>query len=180
MKHGQAPASRVLLAALMLAAPFGAAAAETSVATVTFKTAWMRPVAAGMPDAQVYVDITSTVDLLLVGGTSPVASKVELVEVKMKNEQPDAIVVTSMPVPAGRTTRLAYRGSHLRLVGINRDLANGNTVPVTLAFKSADGTDIAASFDAQVRGLLLPRQMPAPIKPVAPDPSQDALPARAR
>ncbi len=114
-----------------------------------------------MAEAKVYVDIASATDLVLVGATTPVARKVELVDVTIKGDQSESRVVASMPVPGGKMTRLAYRGSHLRLVDINKDLANGTVVPVTLAFKSPDGKDVTAQFDAKVRGLLLPLQMPA-------------------
>ena len=70
-------------------------------------------------------------------------------------------MVATLPVPAGKTTRLAYRGSHLRLVEITKSFGNGTTVPLTLAFKSRDGKDVSVTVDAEVRGLLLPQQMPA-------------------
>ena len=162
-----------------VAAAFAMAAASgVTAADVTLKTAWMRPAAAGMADAQVYVDILSETDLVLVGASTAAARRVELVEVTMKGGEPETKVVASMPVPAGRTTRLAYRGSHLRLIEITRDLGNGTAVPVTLAFKSMDGRDVTATFDAQVRGLLLPRQMSAVVAkepesaPTAPAPME--------
>jgi len=148
-------------AVLALAASVCASAGDPTPANIVLKTAWMRPAAAGMAEAQVYVDIVSAADLVLVGASTPAAGKVELVEVTQKGDQSDAKVVASMPVPAGKMTRLAYRGSHLRLVEITRDLGNGTTVPVTLAFKSPDGKEVTATFNAQVRGLLTPQQMPA-------------------
>lgn len=161
MKPGSAAMLRGFAAACLLAATLGASAADTPAAGITLKTGWLRPVAAGMAEAKVYVDIASATDLVLVGATTPVARKVELVDVTNKGDQSESRVVASMPVPAGKMTRLAYRGSHLRLVDINKDLANGTVVPVTLAFKSPDGKDVTAQFDAKVRGLLLPLQMPA-------------------
>jgi len=154
-----------------------ASAADAPTGSVTLKTGWLRPAAAGMAEAKVYVDITSETDLVLVGATTPVARKVELVDVTTKGEQSEARLVASMPVPAGKTTRLAYLGSHLRLVDINKDLANGNSVPITLAFKSPDGREVTAQFDARVRGLLLPQQMPALIKPIDEPAAKDLAPA---
>ena len=171
------PLLRGWVAVLALAATFGASAGDTSGSKITLKTAWMRPAAAGMADAQVYVDIESDTDLVLVGASSPVATKIELVEVTLTAEPAAPKVVASMPIPGGKMTRLAYRGSHLRLVEINRDLANGTAVPVTLAFKSPDGKDVTATFDAQVRGLLLPRQMPAVINPIDEPAAKEAVPA---
>jgi copper(I)-binding protein len=164
-------------AALLLAASLGVSAADAPAGGVTLKTGWLRPAAAGMAEAKVYVDITSETDLVLVGATTPVARKVELVDVTSKGDQSEAKVVASMPIPGGRTTRLAYLGSHLRLVDVNRDLANGNSVPITLAFKSADGKEVTAKFDARVRGLLLPQQMPALVNQETAPAPKDAAPA---
>ena len=149
-------ALRVMAAAGAIVAACGALAGE-----VTLKTAWMRPAAAGMAEAQVYVDIISEAKLELVGASTPFAKRVELVEVNLAKEPPESKVVTSILVPAGKTTRLAFKGSHLRLVGITKNLGNGTAVPMTLAFKSTDGKEVTATIDAQVRGLLLPQQMPA-------------------
>ena len=166
-----------LVIAVSLVVSLLASAADTPAGGISLKIGWMRPAAAGMAEAKVYVDITSETDLVLVGATTPVARKVELVDVTTKGEQSEAKVVASMPVPAGKTTRLAYLGSHLRLVDINKDLANGNAVPITLAFKSPDGKQVTAQFDARVRGLLLPQQMPALDKQEAAPAAKDAAPA---
>ena len=176
MKPGPAAVLRGCAATCLLALSLGASAADTPAAGITLKTGWLRPAAAGMAEARVYVDIVSATDLVLVGATTPVARKVELVDVTLKGDQSESRVVASMPVPGGKMTRLAYRGSHLRLVDINKDLANGTAVPVTLAFKSPDGKDVTAQFDARVRGLLLPQQMPAVVKQEAQPAAKDAAP----
>ncbi len=164
-----------LAAACALIAACGAWAAE-----VTLKTAWMRPAASGMAEAMVYVDIVSDANLDLIGASTPVARKVELVDVNLKTDPPESKVVASMPVAAGKTTRLAYRGSHLRLVAINKDLGNGASVPLTLMFKSADGTEVRASVDAQVRGLLTPQQMPAVVSRDPQPAAKESDPAKSK
>ena len=116
-----------------------------------------------MSEAQAYVDISSNADLELVGASTPFAKKVELVLVSTAKDPPESKVVPSIAVPAGVTTRLAYRGSYLRLVEITKNFGNGTSVPLTLAFKSRDGREVTATIDAQVRGLLLPQQMPTPV-----------------
>jgi copper(I)-binding protein len=177
MKPDLATLLRGCATACLAAVSLGASAADTPAAGITLNTGWLRPAAAGMAEARVYVDIVSTTDLVLVGATTPVARNVELVDVTIKGDQSESKVVETMPVPGGKTTRLAYRGSHLRLVDINKDLANGTAVPVTLAFKSADGKEVTAQFDARVRGLLLPQQMPAVVNKDADSAARDAAPA---
>jgi copper(I)-binding protein len=175
--HAMRSSLRGLVAACAVAAACVAAAGDPVGASIVLKTAWLRPAAAGMAEAQAYVDITSASDLVLVGASTPFAKKVELVEVTMKDDKPEAKVVASMPVPGGKTTRLAYRGSHLRLVDITRDFGNGTPVPLTLEFKSPDGKEMTASVNATVRGVLLPQQMPA-VAPTADEPAANgAAPA---
>jgi copper(I)-binding protein len=184
MNLGAVALLRRCAAALVLAASLVvsllATAADTPASGVTLKTGWLRPAIAGTAEVKVYVDITSETDLVLVGATTPVARKVELVDVTSGGDPSEAKVVASMPVPGGQTTRLAYLGSHLRLVDINRDLANGNEVPITLAFKALDGRAMTAQFDAMVRGLLLPRQLQAPVRQDAEPAAKDAAPAMAK
>jgi len=148
---------------------------------VTLRTAWLRPAAGGMAEALAYVDITSDSDLELVGASTPFAKKVELVLVTIKDNVPaEPKVVDSLPVPAGKTTRLAYRGSHLRLVEITKSFGNGTAVPLTLLFKSRDGKEVTAAVDAQVRGLLLPQQMPAVVGKEPEPPAKESSPANSK
>src|SRR5437762_13220181 len=98
-------------------------------AEVTLKNAWMRPAPAGAESARAYVDIVSDTALALAGASTPIASKVQIVLVKRLGDPESEEVVPSLAVLAGATTRLAYLGDHLRLVGVTRDVANGDSVP---------------------------------------------------
>ena len=83
----------------------GAWAADPGAGNVVLKTAWLRPAAAGMAEAQAYVDIVSETDLELVGASTPFARKVELVQVTMKNDVSQQEVVKSMPIPSAAVNR---------------------------------------------------------------------------
>lgn len=142
-------------------------------AEVTLKNAWMRPAPAGAESARAYVDIASDSSLVLTGASTPIASKVQIVLVKTIGDPATEEVAPSLAVLAGATTRLAYRGDHLRLVGVTRDIANGDPVPLTLTFKDAAGRPVKATTNVVVRGLLLPQHLPreprdATIPPDAP------------
>jgi copper(I)-binding protein len=138
---------------------------------VTLKNAWMRPAPSGADAARAYVDIMSDKTLDLVGASTPVARRVEIVRVRTIGDPSTEEVVKSFAVLGGTTTRLAYRGDHLRLVDVTRDVANGDPVPLTLTFKDASGRRIEASTEVLVRGLLLPQQMPDALRD-APPPRQ--------
>jgi periplasmic copper chaperone A len=173
---------RSTVAAWAMVASLGALGADatpgaTMAEDVTLKTAWLRPVAAGAAEAKAYVDIVNggSGNLELVGASTTFAKKVELVQVNIPGDASEGKVVKSMAVPGGKTTRLAYRGSHLRLTDITQDIGNGTVVPLTLAFKTVDGKEVVAKINAQGRGLLLPQQMPAPAKEAV-SPPKDAGP----
>ena len=118
-------------------------------ADVKLEEAWLRPAYAGQPAAMVYVDIRSTRALKLVGASSPVAKRAALVLVDPPGADAAHKVVRELPVAANGATRLAYLGSHVRLIGIERDLKPGESIPVTLTFVGADGKRLTANLDFQ-------------------------------
>ncbi len=134
--------------------------ASAQMASVALTSAWMRPARAGQDHARAYVDIASDVPLTLTQATTPDARTVEIVRVAPGGSAADEAVVATMPVTPGTPTRLAFRGSHLRLVGIKRDLGNGDRVPVTLYLADSDGRVIRATIDLSVRGFTAPATAP--------------------
>lgn len=140
-----------LVAACLLAFASVASAAQVSLSSV-----WMRPAIAGAESARVYVDIKSDANVDLVGASSPVARKVEIVKVKTIGDPSTESVVKKFEVPGGTTTRLAYLGDHLRLVGVKRSLNNGDPVPIRLRFVDARGKRFEVESYVTVRGLAFP------------------------
>jgi len=147
------------LVAAMLAVAWPASA---QMASIKLTSAWMRPAHAGQAAAQAYVDIASDVPLTLTLATTPDARAVELVRMAPGGSAADEVVVATMPVASGTPTRLAYRGSHLRLVGVKRDLGNGDRVSVTLHFADTDGRVTRATVEVGVRGFTVPAAAPDP------------------
>ncbi|GIK87301.1 MAG: hypothetical protein BroJett026_27820 [Betaproteobacteria bacterium] len=122
-------------------------------AQATLANAWMRPAYAGQRQAQVYVDVRAAAPLRLVGAASPVAKSAELVR---GDPSADAAprVVAELPIAGGGETRLAYLGSHVRLLEVVRDLAGGDRAPLALVFVDGSGERIVASTEIVVRGLM--------------------------
>jgi copper(I)-binding protein len=142
---------RCLLAVCAYAVASVAGAAQVSLASV-----WMRPAVEGA-NARVYVDIKSDANVDLVGATTPVAKRVEIVQVRTVGDPSTEKVVKKYAVPGGTTTRLAYLGDHLRLVGVKRALDNGDPVPVRLRFVDDKGKRFEVETNVTVRGLTLPK-----------------------
>jgi copper(I)-binding protein len=137
----------LLLVAACTAVPAGAV-------DIKLSSAWMRPAPSGS-DARAYVDIASDTPLTLVGATTPVARQVQIVVVKSTDGTDPGRIVKSLPVTADKPTRLAYKGNHLRLVGLKQDVPNGTSIPVTLQFTGAGGKRYTAKADVSARGLLM-------------------------
>lgn len=140
-----------------LRAAFAVAAAVTAcsaAAEVKLENAWLRPAYAGQPAAMVYVDIASSQPLTLVAAKSPAAKRAELVLVDPPGAPPEQHkVVKVLPVPAAKVTRLAYLGTHVRLVDIQNDLRPGDSVALELSFVSTHGTRSSVTTSATVRGI---------------------------
>jgi len=153
----------------------GADAAE-----VTLRNAWMRPAPAGAASARAYVDIGSDTSLVLTGASTPIASKVQIVLVKRLGDPDSEEVVPSLAVLAGATTRLAYLGDHLRLVGITHDAANGESIPLTLTFKDSARRPVKATTNIVIRGMLLPQHMAPAASDVPATPGTPAPPPATR
>ena len=142
----------IVLVAALLALPAYAV-------DIKLNSAWMRPADAGS-SARAYVDIVSDTPLRLTGAATPLARKVELVVVGRTDGTDPGKVVKALDVAPGTPLRLAYKGSHLRLVGVKKPLTNGAPVPVTLQFRDRSGRRYTAVADIRVHGLV---QAPEPL-----------------
>ncbi len=77
------------------------------------------------------------------GGSSPVAARVEVHEMKMDgNVMQMRQLKDGLEVPAGGTAELAPGGTHLMFIGITQPLKQGDMVPVTLEFAKAGKVEV--------------------------------------
>jgi copper(I)-binding protein len=154
---------------------FAVGSAHDAVAAdIRLSSAWLRPVQAGA-SARVYVDIASDEALTLVRVTTPAAKSVEIRIVDRTDGSDEGTAVKTQAIGAHAKTRFAYLGDHLRLVGVNRDLMNGASVPLALEFADPGGKTQVATIDATVRGFMPPRAaVPANVPPPVPVNADDA------
>jgi copper(I)-binding protein len=103
---------------------------------------------ATLPGAKVgggYVKITnqSKEPDRLIGGSSPVAARVEVHEMKMDgNVMQMRQLKDGLEVPAGGTAELSPGGTHLMLINLTAPLKEGDMVPVTLEFARAGKVEL--------------------------------------
>lgn len=84
----------------------------------------------------------------LLGAESPAAQRVELHTHIRDGEVMRMRPVADIPVPAGGAATLQPGGLHLMLMGLNRPLAVGESVPVTLRFERAGSVTVNLAVQA--------------------------------
>lgn len=72
----------------------------------------------------------------VVGATSPMASRVEIHVTTREGDVMKMRQVHSFEIPAGGSFELKPGGAHLMLMGLQRPLAKGERVPLTLKLES--------------------------------------------
>jgi len=91
----------------------------------------------------------------LIGGSSPIAGKVEVHEMAMNNG-----VMTMRPmknglsIPAGQSVTLAPGGHHIMMMDLKVPLKRNDKVPMTLTFEKAG--DVKVIFDVHDIGAIDP------------------------
>lgn len=125
----------VLVAVLLTLAPAGAVQP-----TPTAVSAWVAAPAAGATSASAYVEVSNPTmyEIYVTGATADVAAKVELRAGAAGGAEP--AVVPEFGVPAYGSTAAAATAPHLRLVGLTKALAPGDSVQLTLT--TADGVTL--------------------------------------
>jgi periplasmic copper chaperone A len=123
-----------LLSALLLAA-----VSVPAFGQVEIEKPWIRATAPGIKIAAGYLTVRnkSAAPDRLVGGTSPVAARVET-HVHIKDGEIMRMrEVKGYDIPARGSLELKPGGAHLMLVELKQPLKEGDTVPVTLKFERA-------------------------------------------
>lgn len=80
-------------------------------------------------------------DVMLVGGSSKDADRIEIHEVVGGQMQP---LSDGLVIKAGKSVKLRMGGYHVMLLGLNRDLKAGDEITVTLEFDDGQSIDYTA------------------------------------
>lgn len=139
----------VALCALTL----GAAQAQTTV-----KDPWVRGTVAQQRATGAFMQITSAQGGQLVGASSPAAGVVEVHEMKMVGDTMKMGAIAALDLPAGKPVELRPGSYHVMLMELKQPLKDGDTVPLTLTIKGADGKTETVQVSAPVKALGAPAQ----------------------
>jgi copper(I)-binding protein len=130
---------RFLLLATTLASATALPAAAQTVGSITILQPWSRATPNSAPVAAGYFTVTNKGEAdKLIGGSTEVATKLEIHEMSMANgimkmrELPNGL-----PVPASGTVDLKPSGYHLMFLGLKHGLKEGDHFKATLQFEKA-------------------------------------------
>jgi len=109
-------------------------AAQAQAPQLQVKDAWVRTTVAQQKATGAFFHLRADSDLQLVEASSPVAAMVEIHEMAMEGSVMRMRAVESLPLPAGKSVEFKPGGLHVMLMGLNRPLAAGDKIPLTLVY----------------------------------------------
>lgn len=130
--------------------------ATTAQAQVTVGDPWVRATVPQQTGTGAFMRLTSEAASALVQAQSPVARLVEIHELAMENNVMKMRQVPRIELPAGKTVELMPGGYHIMLIDLHGQVKEGDRVPLTLTFESADGVRSTVEVQAPVKPLATP------------------------
>ena len=110
---------------------------------------WSRATATGASAGGAFMVITNSGKAdALVGGSSPVAERVELHSSSMEGGVMKMRQLQRVELPAGGTVRLEPGALHIMLIGLKQPLVEGSKVPLTLRFTDAGEQKVELKVEA--------------------------------
>jgi hypothetical protein len=117
--------------------------------SITVADAWARATPKASKTGVIYMTLTNSgqdADRLL-GGTTPVAEKVQF----HSNENVNGVMkmreLTSIEIEPGKKVALTPGGTHAMLIGLKQLLIAGQSFPLTLEFEKAGRIDVTVSVE---------------------------------
>jgi len=128
------------------------AAQATWAANINVSEAWARATMPGQPVSGAYMQIRSDADARLVGVSSPAVPRVEVHEMKMDGDVMRMREVKAIELPKGKTVSLQPGGFHIMLMNLQKPIAAGDVIPLTLVVESG-GKQQAVEVKVEARAM---------------------------
>ena len=145
-------APRHLYRMLALAAAASLVSAS-ALAQVSVSDPWVRATVPAQKASGAFMQLRSAKAARLVEVKSPVAGRVEIHEMAMQGQTMRMRAVDGIDLPAGQPVNLASGGYHVMLFDLQRQLKEGEQVPLTLTVQGADGKRESVTVQAAVKPL---------------------------
>jgi copper(I)-binding protein len=130
--------------ALALVLLFLVAACERP-AAIEVERAWTRDTVGRTANAAVFMTITSPTPDRLVGASTPVAKKTDLMTMETEGGAMAMTYLEDIEIPANAPVSLNPSGLHVWLADLNRPLRGGETFPLVLKFEKVGERRITVS-----------------------------------
>jgi copper(I)-binding protein len=140
--------ARVLLASLL------AGVSLSAVAQTRVEDAWVRTSVPGQPSSGAFMRVTADSDSKLLSVSSPAAKDVQIHEMSMTNDVMRMGPVESVALPAGKTVSLDPNGYHVMLMGLVRQIKEGDQIPLTLTIENDKGVRETLEVQAPARAMM--------------------------
>jgi copper(I)-binding protein len=124
-----------------------------ALAQVSVSDPWVRATVPQQKVAGAFMQLKSAKAVKLVAVKTPVAGRVELHQMAMEGQTMRMRAVESIDLPAGQAVNLASGGYHVMLFDLQRQLKEGEQVPLTLTVVDAAGKRADIAVSAPVRPL---------------------------
>lgn len=138
--------SLAVAASLLLAGATFAQTASTQ-SQVEVKDAWARATPGKAENGAAYLTIVSPVPDRLTGVSTPIAKKAELHNMTMEGGVMKMRPLSEVDVPAGQPVPLKPGGTHIMLMGLNRQLKPGEHFPLTLSFEKGGTREVEVAVE---------------------------------
>lgn len=116
---------------------------------IEVKDAWVRAMPVGIPNSAAFFEISNHLPkaITLMSVSTPVAKESEIHETIQQGPFTTMNEVKTVTIPAKESVGLKPGGLHVMLVGLEKPLEEGQTIPLTLTFE--DGTKV--KVDAKIK-----------------------------
>lgn len=136
---------------LLLASALFLAFAAQAHAQVKVDDAWVRATVAPQKTTGAFMQLTAARAVKVVAVSSPLAGVVEIHEMKMEGGVMKMRAVDALPLPAGQAVALKPGSYHVMLMGLQRPIKAGETVPLTLTVEGEHGQRSTVLVKAEAR-----------------------------
>lgn len=130
---------------------FLAASPLAAQAQVKAKDAWVRATVPAQKTTGAFMTLVSGEDVKVVGASSPAAAKVELHASMSMGGVMQMHAMDSLALPTGKSVELKPGGMHVMLIGLKRQMKEGDKVPIALAIERKGGARARVEIEATVR-----------------------------
>ena len=133
---------------IALAASLAIASAALAQPTqLEVNSAWAGATPGKAENGAAYLTIQSPTADRLVSVSSPVAKKAELHSMSMQGAVMKMRPIDGLDVPAGQPVALKPGGEHIMLMGLNQQLHEGQSFPLTLDFEKAGPRTVTVTVE---------------------------------